>query len=186
MPKGSVIRHGTVTSAAPNAPLNNVRLLHKVPASVGLGRRAKLNWVRRALGKFEIRQPPCLPVECQRAGTAHSRAQGRDHGVGERSLSTLQGNRRGENLLLVLHDEHIGLQHAFDGACDFTGCQPVGTLECGVRLPTSQKSGGRRLERKLRKWGNRSLRQSLHHKERTSVRHRRWQARRLNPCRTAH
>jgi hypothetical protein len=56
-------------------------------------------------------------------------AQGCDYGVGERALSILQCNHGGENFLLVLHNEHIGLQHALDGADDFMGCQPVGTLE---------------------------------------------------------
>ena len=38
------------------------------------------------------------------------------------AVSFLQRDHGGENLLLVLHNKHIGLQHAFDGADNFMRC----------------------------------------------------------------
>ena len=63
----------------------------------------------------------CFLVECQRQGTASSRAECCDNGIGERALPFLERDHGRENLLLVLGNEDIGLQDSFDRTGDFSG-----------------------------------------------------------------
>src|ERR1700674_443724 len=71
--------------------------------------------------KLETRKPQRLLVECQSAGTTRSRAECCDDSIGERALSFFECNHGAENLLLVFHNEHIGLKHALDSRSDFIG-----------------------------------------------------------------
>src|SRR5260370_6970724 len=63
--------------------------------------------VTRELGKLETGKTQRLVVKCQGAGTARLCAESSDDGIGERALSFLKCDQGRENLLLVLHNDHL-------------------------------------------------------------------------------
>src|SRR5271165_2266450 len=71
--------------------------------------------------KLKTRKPQRLMVERKGAGTLRSGTKCSDDGIGERALSFLESDHSGENLLLVFHNEHVGLKDAFDSCGDFMG-----------------------------------------------------------------
>jgi len=62
-------------------------------------------------------------------GTTRCAAESADQGVGERTNPLLEGDHRGEDRLLVVHDEHIGLEHPLDRGGDLRGRQAMGAIE---------------------------------------------------------
>jgi hypothetical protein len=58
---------------------------------------------------------------CRNNPLSRSRAERCDDSIGKRALSFFERNHGAENLILVFHNEHIGLKHALDSQSDFIG-----------------------------------------------------------------
>src|SRR6185437_9454007 len=83
----------------------------------------------RKSSKPEAWKAQRLLVKRQRAGTVGPSTERCDDGIGERALTFLQRDHRWEDLLLMLHNEHLGLKHALDCCSDFMGREAVGTVQ---------------------------------------------------------
>src|SRR5215469_10033073 len=75
-----------------------------------------------------------IRLKPEREGTACFGTECRDDSVRERTATLLEGNHCGENLLLVLHNQYLGLKYPLDSRSDFMLRKTIRTVEHPDRL----------------------------------------------------
>src|SRR5215471_6878341 len=86
-------------------------------------------WQGRGLRGFESGQPQRTPIKGNSAGTSSLGPECSDERVGKRTLTLLEGDHGGEDLLLALDDDSVGLQQALNSRRDVLVGKAVTTLK---------------------------------------------------------